>query len=65
MVICHGEICKTFEVDLFTALLACRPGKGVVDDGVDAGGLVVPICDPSCTCWTESTARLALGLRSV
>ena len=56
---------KHLKSSFFTVLLACRPGKGVVDDGVDVGGLVVPICDPSCTCWTESTARLALGLRSV
>ena len=41
-----GEICKTFQVELFTALLECEPDKRV-DDGVDAGGMVVSICNPS------------------
>ena len=36
-----------FESRFFTALLECGPGKRV-DDGVDAGGLVVSIGNPSC-----------------
>ena len=38
---------KHFKSSFFTALLECRPGKRV-DDGVDAGGLVVSICNPPC-----------------
>ena len=38
---------KHFKSSFFTALLECRPGKRV-DDGVDAGGLVVSICNSSC-----------------
>ena len=38
---------KHFKSSFFTALLECRPGKRV-DDGVDAGGLVVSIGNPSC-----------------
>ena len=38
---------KHFKSSFYTALLECRPGKRV-DDGVDAGGLVVSICNPSC-----------------
>ena len=38
---------KRFKSSFFTALLECWPGKRV-DDGVDAGCLVVSICNPSC-----------------
>ena len=38
---------KHFKSSFFTALLECGPGKRV-DDGVDAGCLVVSICNPSC-----------------
>ena len=38
---------KHLKSSFFTALLECRPGKRV-DDGVDADGLVVSICNPSC-----------------
>ena len=36
---------KLFKSSFFTALLECGPGKRV-DDGVDAGCLVVSICNP-------------------
>ena len=38
---------KHFKSSFFTTLLECWPGKRV-DDGVDAGCLVVSICNPSC-----------------
>ena len=38
---------KHFKSSFFTALLECAPCKRV-DDGVDAGRLVVSICNPSC-----------------
>ena len=41
------EFEKHFKSSFFTALLECRPGKRV-NDGVDTGGLVVSICNPSC-----------------
>ena len=48
MVTRGGEICKTFQVELFYGVVGvCRPGKRV-DDGVGTGGLVVSICNPSC-----------------
>ena len=42
-----GGFCKSFQGELFTALLECRPSKRV-DVGIGAGGLVVSICNPSC-----------------
>ena len=41
-----AKFVKLLKSSFFTVLLECRPGKGV-DDGVDAGGLVVSICNPS------------------
>ena len=41
------EFVKHFKSSFFTALLECGPGKRV-DDGVDAGCLVVSICNPFC-----------------
>ena len=38
---------KHFKSSFFTALLECGSGKRV-DDGVDAGCLVVSICNPFC-----------------
>ena len=44
---------KHFKSSFFMALLECGPGKRV-DDGVDAGCLVVSICNPSCCTWLSS-----------
>ena len=38
---------KHFKSSFFTALFECKPGKRV-DDGVDARGMVVSICNQSC-----------------
>ena len=49
----------------FTALLECRPGKRV-DDGIDTGGLVVSICNPSCSdmsCDLEAATCRVLSRR--
>ena len=41
------KLVKHFKSSFFMELLVCGPGKRV-EDGVDAGCLVVSICNPSC-----------------